>query len=522
MIEYFFNSRPDLVDAYFELNIFNKEKILNLLSKKINKNTLFRSNVIRVKLQFLLNRFFLSRHFIESITIEEIRDLEKSWSLGNYDKKYFQLLERNIFNSHGPNSLFTDEFDENSQLLSNDSNQTNNNSFYNSRQFFKIYRRVGEEAKNESFYSATKADVYTPFHLNSAIIRLHAFEVNNFWISDEFQSKIIAHLMLIKIGIEQKNKETKLKQALWAVCSFLNCETGYRYLVHLLEKTPGIFKNLFEITSCIVNLAERHPILSIRATSFICLSYVSKTCTGANLIGKLGWHTFQPNCAIQTKVFYSVLSTFTFEQMDLKNFHSSLNLAIIFYNLNRVKTRMNMQRIVNQINLSDFSSEEKEFLDTQNNTDLMLLTNQELLRIPGQSMLNNDLFHQNFSLPIQVFLMSPSVGKESLHIGQVKEIDLPSELERTLNDDDDDDDDEKGDSIDEVKVQICQLIQKYLIMKQLFSVESTQISLIKLKLTRSDKFDVYLHALITKRLLSVRKIKFHMRKFIQELFYDMS
>ena len=80
-------------------------------------------------------------------------------------------------------------------------------------------------------------------------------------------------------------------------------------------------------------------------------------------------------------------------------------------------------------------------------------------------------------------------------------------------------DKEGGCSVDSA---VVQLIQQYLIMKQLFSVESSQVSLVKLRMTRADRFDMCLHALISDRLLSVRKIKFHMRKFIQELFFDLS
>jgi len=522
MIEYFFNVRPDLVDAYFELSIFNKDKILSLLSNKDKKTFQSKSNVMQVKLQLLLNRFLLSKHFSDSMTIQQVRDLERTWNLANYDRKYFQLLERNAFDSRAIHSLFADELEERSHPLPPSADTQ-----FTSSRFVKLYRRVGDEIKNDSAYSAARANVYTPFHLNSAIIRLRVFEANNFRLSDEFQSKIIAYLRLIRTGMQLQNTTTcKLKQALWAVCSFLNCETGFRFLVYLMDKPlkdqqSAIFKNLFEFTSCLVKLAECHPVLSVRATTLLCLNYVSKTCTGANLVGKLGWHTFQPNCAVQTKAFYSVLSTFTSEQLDLKNFYSSLNIAVVLYNLNRAKAQMSMRRIANGIHLSEFSSEEREFLDAENATDLLALANQEFMRMPEQNLLNG-FFHENFCVPIQVHLMSPLTGKRPVGNSGLGGTGIPDGLVV---------DKEclachlRGDSGEEgsdIKKQIVQLIQQYLIMKQLFSVESTQVSLVKLRLTRGDRFDMCLHSLISRRLLGVRKIKFHMRKFIQELFFDMS
>lgn len=73
-----------------------------------------------------------------------------------------------------------------------------------------------------------------------------------------------------------------------------------------------------------------------------------------------------------------------------------------------------------------------------------------------------------------------------------------------------------------VKTKIVSLIHEYLVMTQLFSVEKTKTALRKIKLKYPDRFDICLHNLINSKILAVRKVKFHLRKFIQELFHDMS
>lgn len=273
----------------------------------------------------------------------------------------------------------------------------------------------------------------------------------------------------------------------------------------------------------IVKLAENNPVLSVRATAFLCLNYISKTCTGANLIGKIGWHTFQPNIAIQNKAFYSVLSSFTSEQLDLNNFYSSLDIATVLYNINRSKASMSLKNIMIDLNQNQLSTEEKQFLDRQNSIDLMTKENSYFIK-SEQNLIKIGFFHENVSIPMQVYLMSPEFSYKSALKTNTKNEFFPYQngcnvknclscsliVQETTKTD-----------TDPIKIQIIELIDQYLIMTQLFNVEKTRSSLLKLKLAHMNKFDMCLHHLIVKQLLATRKVKFHFRKFIQELFFDM-
>ena len=95
-----------------------------------------------------------------------------------------------------------------------------------------------------------------------------------------------------------------MKSALWSVCSMLNCENGFKFVAHLNEK-HRLGRNIFEFVACLIKITEDHPILSVRATGYLCLNYLVKASTGANLVGKLGWNTFQPSASLNTKTLYS-------------------------------------------------------------------------------------------------------------------------------------------------------------------------------------------------------------------------
>ena len=528
LIEYFINLRPDLVDAFFAMNIFNKEKIQSL-AKLINnpniKYCLKSSNLIITKLSFLLSRFFLSKKVVHELSLGEIEEILNDWNKKNLDVKYFQLLERNIFNGQAINPSFMDEFDE---RISPDLQTSNENTAGNANQFIKLYRRINDLEKNHSIYSSVKAQIYIPFHLNSAIIRFKKFKENGYFINDSFEEKHLNSLQVIKEAATQnetfyddsetsndikltKGKLKELKSALWRISSMCNCEDGFKYM-SVLNSKKKMFANLFEFMTFVIKIAESYPVLSIRGTAFFCLNYMSKSCTGANLIGKLGWHTFQPNHAVQAKAFYSVLGSFTSDQLDLNNFYSSVETAVVLCNINRSKATIDLKKIP-KLSLEGLSNEKKEFLDAQNNIDLIKESDEYFIKFE-QDLIKIGFFHENISIPIRINLMSPDINDNIIYdTSTITNKCLSCFLK----------DNEKAcHQPDILETQIIGLFHQYILMGTLYNLEKPRSHLIKLKMQQSNKFSICLHSFITKEILSNRKVKFHFRKFIQKLFIDMS
>jgi hypothetical protein len=281
-----------------------------------------------------------------------------------------KIIERNQFNVNAINVYFSDEFDDrfcpNGEINfeldiktkkkyanANDSTATNENQEKDSfnkqktkstevNRFIKLYRRINDVEKNNSIYSATKAHIHVPLHLNSAIIRFKKFKQNNYFLNNKFETRIINQIELIKSNAmhsgtinlnecEKSKNLMKLKAALWSICSLCNCEDGFEYLNILNERHDGtMFASLFEFITFIVKIAESYSVLSVRATGLCCLNYLSKTNTGANMIGKLGWQTFQPNS------FFSIMTSMkTNQELDLSYFYSSIDTAMMLYNFHR-------------------------------------------------------------------------------------------------------------------------------------------------------------------------------------------
>lgn len=530
LIEYFINLRPDLVDGFFSMNIFNKDKIQSLAKLINNPNTQFclkNSNLITTKLSFLLSRFLLSKKAICEMSLDEIEVIINDWNKKNLDVKYFQLLERNIFNGQAINPSYMDEFDEriSPDLLANNEDTTGN-----ANEFIKLYRRINDLEKNHSIYSSVKAQIYIPFHLNSAIIRFEKFRKNGYFINDSFEEKHLESLRVIKEAATQdesfyddaqtsnevklKNRNLKdLKAALWRISSMCNCEDGFKYMSILNSKNEKkMFANLFELMTFVIKIAESYPVLSIRGTAFFCLNYMSKSCTGANLIGKLGWHTFQPNHVVQTKAFYSVLGSFTSEQLDLNNFYSSVATAVVLCNINRSKANIDLKKIP-KLSLEELSNEKKEFIDSQNNIDLIKETDEYFVKYE-QDLVKIGFFHENISIPIRVNLMSPDINdKITFETSLLNNKCLSCYLKGN----------EKAcHQPDTVQTQIIDLIHQFILMGTLHNLEKPRSNLIKLKVQQADKFCICLHSLVAEEILSSRKVKYHFRKFIQELFIDIS
>lgn len=126
---------------------------------------------------------------------------------------------------------------------------------------------------------------------------------------------------------------------MWSISALCICENGFRYVSRVSVKY-GVFANLFELACCYVRVAEEHERLSVRATSFLCANLMCKSSTGANLLGKLGWHTFQSNQFTPARAFHALVPSLSAEQQDL-SVASTIDLAVDVYNLNRAKLANN-------------------------------------------------------------------------------------------------------------------------------------------------------------------------------------
>lgn len=113
--------------------------------------------------------------------------------------------------------------------------------------FAKVYRRVNDPAKNVSHYSANLAATYVPFHLHSSLIRFTKFRENGFFVSTQFENKMLSYVREIVSGATHSEytvaSNTRFSKslkcallALLALCSILNCEDGFIYLALLITK----------------------------------------------------------------------------------------------------------------------------------------------------------------------------------------------------------------------------------------------------------------------------------------------
>lgn len=155
---------------------------------------------------------------------------------------------------------------------------------------------------------------------------------------------------------ERETSHAKLKSAIWSVSALCICENGFRFVSRVSQKYT-IFANLFEFAACMVKLSEEHASLSIRATCFLCANLVCKSSTGANLYGKLGWHTFQSNLFTPTRAFQAMMSSLANEQQDV-SVASSIDIAVLVYNLNRCKLNEMRLKSIHKYYLIEFSNQE--------------------------------------------------------------------------------------------------------------------------------------------------------------------
>jgi len=503
LIEYFLNHRPDLTSPLIQLNSFDHKNKTYMLKKLLVdsdqlKMCIKKHSLLKVKTRLLMNRFWLNKLSVESFSLDYLKEVANEWHAKKMDLKYFQLIERNFFQVNSINSCFVEEYED--RLAYGDKSSSTG-------RFVQLYRRINEPNKNNDLYSALKAQSI-PIHYNSILIRSKQFIENGYFLDDKLEDKLVNFIRKIKSESSQAGSvnDQTLKSALWSICSLCNCENGFNYL-KILNNKYKLFVNLFEFSSSIIKITESHGNLSVRATGFLCLNFFSKTNTGANLIGKIGWITFQPNKVSGKQAFFSSLSSFSNEEKNNNSGYSPLHTAVVLYNLYRIQMKLNLKLIYREsFEISDY---EKEFLQQQTKIDLMSIKDDYVLKSEDKF----EFLSENVTVPMRQSL----IAAESNICLDLERLELsnktPSESKLTKEPS------QRVTENDKIKSEILNAINK---LTPVVNLDSIRASLSELKKNHSEKFDLSLHNLIAKKVLSKQKYKFHFRKFIQELFYDLS
>jgi hypothetical protein len=413
LLDYLLNMRPDLVDLYLDVGMFNRDKVESLMQSikaapKKQRKRLARTRLVRIKLSLLINRFLVGRACQTTTSLQRFSEMLDEWDAQRNDTKYWALLERNAFSAVAINACYMDEVDERHSGSGSVSGAV--------PPFANVYRRINEPSRNVSRYSAELAAVYAPFHLHSLLIRFAKFKENGYFVSDRFERKMLVYLREIRkstihteftVTANTRLRVKALKCALWGLCSMLNCEDGFAYLALLSSKMEAT-KNKstdtsFQFVASVVKLAETYPLLSVRATAFLCLNYLSKTATGAKMAGLLGWITFQPNSTSNTRAFYASYGSQTSQQLDLAHFFSHMDVAVALYNINRSKADLQLKKVEQQVRLHTLCIEDREFLDRQTTLDHV----DNSLATLAPSLAKVAYFHENVCLPMQIHLLGP-------------------------------------------------------------------------------------------------------------------
>jgi hypothetical protein len=316
------------------------------------------------------------------------------------------------------------------------------------------------------------------------------------------------------------------------------CENGFKYMSHLNKKNKGsLFQNVFEFTTWFIKISEDHPCLSLRSTCFYCMNLISKSCTGANLLGKFGWHTFQPNRLTQPKSLYSTLCSMSLDNNPYDfGVYSSFNSAIILYNLNRAKANFSLKEAnfsIKQTKFSlkevkryfdcDLSAVEKEFLSEKMRTDYWSKKDEEFIKVVESNKIG--YLFESICVPIRTSLMAAEMCStdrsqivDSFNSNAVSFKENCSSdacfycksissgpTESNLN--------------GQIQSEIVNLINQ---LTPMINLDKKLSSLTRLKHSNPKEFSLCLHNYIFIHFLSKLKIKFYLRNFIQELFKEMS
>ena len=154
----------------------------SLASNKMLK----KSKVLMTKLKLVFYRFQLSETSVRNkLSSAQLAKLLAEWDDTDMDVKYFELIERSLFDAYAINAQFVNEFDESS--LSGELED------------HKLYKRVNDVDKNESRYLALKAQSHMPFHINAALLYKFSDDSPAWPSFDKFNKKIVEYIQLIKV-----------------------------------------------------------------------------------------------------------------------------------------------------------------------------------------------------------------------------------------------------------------------------------------------------------------------------------
>lgn len=150
----------------------------------------------------------------------------KSWYNMKKDLKHMKLVERSLFDANSLNSLYMSEIDDRIddpvydtvQPMSSLSytpvtnfsldesspsplTRSRSNTASNAAQLqpsVKLYRRINDPNRNFTRFQTSLAQIYMPFHINTAIVRHAGFVANNFTLDEFFDEKTVEQLEIIK------------------------------------------------------------------------------------------------------------------------------------------------------------------------------------------------------------------------------------------------------------------------------------------------------------------------------------
>jgi hypothetical protein len=275
--------------------------------------------------------------------------------------------------------------------------------------------------------------------------------------------------------------------------------------------------------------------LTMRATCYYCLNLLSKSSTGANLIGKLGWHTFKTNRLKANENFLLLSSLASLDEnsyatgSEFYDYDLSLDFVVAFYNLVRGKASMLLKQLKKYGLVSSLSKFELSFLNEANLVNLLKMDDSAFLKQKTRG-----IYLESLCVPMRVGLIAIDDEKVNSSNGAIEKEDL-----NPIN---------YGCGIQ--KCFYCYLLAKNWIQlddsrnfclpnsqenraKILLAIENLVLAvhpeLEKLRLKAVNElrriedfeFNFCVMLLVYERFLSRFKLKFHLRTFLQEMFINV-
>jgi hypothetical protein len=116
LIEYFVNLRPDFVEQLFvhdQTDLRRLSQLEQLLNSTNERTNMFNnSQLIKIKLKLLLFRLKLTESQLDQMPIEQFGHFLNEWTESNLFVRYFELIERNLFDANAINANFVNEYEQ--------------------------------------------------------------------------------------------------------------------------------------------------------------------------------------------------------------------------------------------------------------------------------------------------------------------------------------------------------------------------------------------------------------------------